>query len=389
MALLIASSAISQAAMMVASTASTLLLARAAGEGSAGLPAALGVAGNAAGSLLLTRVMQARGRRSGLTYAYATTTLGALVALIGVTQWIPLVLLGMFVLGVGNAGAQLSRYAGAELVSSSRRGLALGAVVSAGAVGAIGGPVLLAPTAEVARQTGLPALAGAFIAAAFGGVVATTAVASGGALGDIGAAPRRSDPVRLASIPGLRAAVTGMVAAQAAMVALMIAAPVDMDDRGHAMGAIGVVISIHVFGMYGLASLTGFLADRIPAVRLLAGGLLILATSAAALMQSSHLTLPWFAVALFSLGYGWNVTVVAASTHIVRVVPQTIQMQVQGSVECLAWATSSVAALACTPVFALGGYQLLGLACLLLVAITAAMRGKPHTRHEIKESCDA
>jgi hypothetical protein len=57
---------------MVTSTASTLLVANTAGDSWAGLPGAVGVGKVAIGSLVLTSLMQSKGRRFGLITGYTT-----------------------------------------------------------------------------------------------------------------------------------------------------------------------------------------------------------------------------------------------------------------------------------------------------------------------------
>src|SRR5438477_153807 len=70
---------------------------------------------------------------------------------------------GLILLGGGNAGSQLARYVGAELYPAARKGFAVGAVVWAGTIGAVGGPAMLAVTACVDGRLGLPPLTGAFL----------------------------------------------------------------------------------------------------------------------------------------------------------------------------------------------------------------------------------
>src|SRR5919199_186554 len=153
-------------AMVGASAVGTLVAAGMVGESWSGAPNAAAVLGTALGALGLGSLMARRGRRAGLVAAYATGTIGAIAATLGVISGtLQLLMLGMVLLGIGNAAAQLSRYAVAELFAPAQRGLVLGAVVWGGTVGAIVGPNLLGPTAAVAEQTGWPPLAGAYVVA--------------------------------------------------------------------------------------------------------------------------------------------------------------------------------------------------------------------------------
>jgi MFS family permease len=370
LAVLTTGAAMMQAAVMVASTASTLMFAGMFGDRWGGVPPAAGVLGVAAGSVGLTWLMRLTGRRFGLITAYAAAAVGAGVAVAGVLIEPLLVVGGLFLLGVGNAGSQLARYAGAELYPASRKGFALGAVVWAGTIGAVGGPAMLAPTAAVADVAGLPPLTGAFllalVAAAVAGLV-TTGVHRSATPVRRGGQPKTA--LRLLATPTIRIALVAMVVSHVVMVALMVAAPLHMHHHGHGLGAVGMVISLHVLGMYALAPLSGYLTDRYGSRRLLVAGVLTVGASAIVLMGADHLSQPWFAVNLFALGYGWSMSVVAGSALLVRDVPATEQLRVQGGVEASMWGTAAFATFTSTQLFALGGYQLPATVCVTLVAV--------------------
>ena len=114
-ALFLASAAMN-AAMAVASAVATLVVADRLGAGWGGVPNTAGIVGTGLGAWVLAQVMAARGRRAGLAAGYATSLVGAVLAVVAVTRrdviWLTV---GMLLLGCGNAAAQLSRYAGADL----------------------------------------------------------------------------------------------------------------------------------------------------------------------------------------------------------------------------------------------------------------------------------
>ena len=128
-----------------------------------------------------------------------------------------------------------------------------------------------------------------------------------------------------------------MIVNQVVMVAIMIAAPLHMHHHGYGLGAVGIVISVHVLGMYALAPLSGYLADRFGSRRVLVAGLLLAAGSAAALVGVPHLTGAGLLVVLFVLGYGWNLSLVGGSATLAREVPKIDQLRVQGIVEAAVW----------------------------------------------------
>jgi MFS family permease len=75
-----------------------------------GAPAATVVLGAALGALVLSQVMVRRGRRTGVTTGYVVSVAGALMATAAILLTsLPLLLVGTFFIGFGNASNQLSR----------------------------------------------------------------------------------------------------------------------------------------------------------------------------------------------------------------------------------------------------------------------------------------
>src|SRR5437868_9461896 len=110
-------------AMVGASAVGTLVAASTLGEGWSGAPNAAAVLGTAIGALGVGWLMARRGRRTGLLGAYTVAAVGAAAAALGViTGTLVLLMVGMLVIGIGNAAANLSRYALAELFPPERRG---------------------------------------------------------------------------------------------------------------------------------------------------------------------------------------------------------------------------------------------------------------------------
>ncbi len=139
LAALFTSAALMTAAMASASAVSTLVAADEFGAAWAGLPSTAGVAGTGSGAIVLSRLMSRYGRRAGLLAGYVAALEGALLAAAAVPAGnIAVLITGMGLLGIGNAGAQLSRYAAADLYLPHRRGVAIGSVIWAGTVGAVG-----------------------------------------------------------------------------------------------------------------------------------------------------------------------------------------------------------------------------------------------------------
>ena len=102
------------------------------------------ILGTASGTPLLSEAMRRWGRRRGLVGGYSVGAAGGLLAVSAtVLSSFPLLLLGMFVLGLGHSANALTRYLMADLFPFERRATALSWVVWVGTIGAVLGPNLL------------------------------------------------------------------------------------------------------------------------------------------------------------------------------------------------------------------------------------------------------
>jgi MFS family permease len=101
------------------------------------------------------------------------------------------------------------------------------------------------------------------------------------------------------------------------------------------------------------------LTDRFGGRPVIAGSVVTLAASALFVLTSSTSGWPGLPIALFLLGYGWNLAVVGGSGLLVRELPEDAQTRVQGLVEATSWGAATVATIASTAALSAGGYVLL------------------------------
>jgi MFS family permease len=368
-------------AMVGASAVATLVAAEGLGAAWSGSPNAANVLGTALGALGLAVLMARRGRRAGILVGYLIGVLGALIAAFAVVSAVvPSLVLGMLLLGIGNGGAQLSRYAAADLFPRERRGFVLGSIVWGGTVGAIVGPSLIGPSAAAAASFGVPGLSAPYFVALLASVAAALAVAAMPrvATGQAKGGPGRHLSFAIFRSPSVRIALAGMVAAHFAMVAVMTMTPVHMQSHGQSLEVLGLVLSAHMLGMFALAPASGRLADRFGGRTAIVVGVvtLVVAGVLAGLAPVTHG--PLLPLALFLLGYGWNLCFVGGSSFLSKELPATEQTQTEGAVDALVWSTSAVASVLSGGILASGGYALLGLvaavvALVPLVVIAQAM----------------
>jgi MFS family permease len=339
----------------------------------AGAPGAAVVLGAAIGSTLLSRLMVRRGRRIGLSSGYGIGVGGAFVATAAVILGsLPLLLFGTLLIGFGSSSNQLSRYTAADLYPMSRRASAIGIVVWGATFGAVLGPNLVGFAGNAGEQLGLPPYAGAYLlpvifvgAAAIVSFVMlrpdpyTLADRSAGDDDD-----RHSDGTSLEHIlrrPNVLVAMVALVTGQVVMVLIMTMTPLHMTEHGQTLGAVGLVISAHTFGMFALSPISGRLTDRFGSPRVVMAGLAVIAFSAvlSAIAPADGGGLLF--LALFLLGYGWNMGYVAGSTMLTASLGLAERTRIEGVTDSLIWSSAAAASLGSGLVVAAAGYATLGL----------------------------
>jgi MFS family permease len=337
-----------------------------------GAPSAAVVLGAALGATLLSRLMVGRGRRAGLTLGYVIGVAGAAIATAAViSRSLPLLLAGMVLIGFGNSSNQLSRYVAADLVPGARRASAIGLVVWGATFGAVVGPNLIDWADAVGRDLGLPALAGAYL----------LPVVFVGAAAVLSFVLLRPDPYMLADdsepavdpdetrrVPLERilrrrhvpATILALVAGQVVMVLVMTMTPLHMTEHGHGLAAVGFVISGHTFGMFALSPISGRLTDRFGSPTVVFTGLVVVAASALLSAVAPPEGGPLLFLALFLLGYGWNLGFVAGSALLTHGLTLAERTRLQGLTDSLIWSSAAAASIGSGVVVAVAGFTALG-----------------------------
>jgi MFS family permease len=317
-------------------------------DGLAGLPTALFTLGSALAAFLVGRLTQRSGRRLGLGLGFGVGGLGAIgVVVAAVTGSVPLLFVALFVYGSGTATNLQARYAGTDLAPAARRGTAVSVAMVSTTVGAVAGPNLVEPLGGLATSLGIPALAGPFLLAA------VAYLAAGGAL----LALLRPDPYLLARAidaahqatqgvrdphapvpkPGIGAYVgaTVMVLTQIAMIAIMTMTPVHMRAHHHELGAVGLVIGLHVGAMYLPSLVTGMLVDKVGRTPMaVASGVTLLAAGVVAALSPGD-SLGLLVVALVLLGLGWNFGLISGTALVVDATVPENRPRTQGTIDVL------------------------------------------------------
>jgi MFS family permease len=343
----------------------------------AGLGSTAGVLGAAVLAVPLARISDRFGRRAGLAAGYAVAVLGAALTVgAAALSSLPLLIAGLFAFGASTACGLQARYAAADLAAPARRGRDLSLVVWATTVGSVLGPNLAGPGADLGRALGLPALGGAFAVSAVAFAVVAAALLMllrpdplllarrlGG--GDDGPRPRRGTGAAVRAVwaaPTGRLGLSAVVVSHSVMVGVMVMTPVHMGHAGGPEGTvlrvIGLVISVHVAGMYLFSPLVGILADRAGRRATVAvGGALLLAATTLAGTAAPDAAVQ-LGAGLLLLGLGWSCGLIAGSTLVTESVGPDLRPTAQGGTDLLMGLGAALAGVVGGPLLALGGYGL-------------------------------
>ncbi|MEU8213685.1 MFS transporter [Micromonospora sp. NPDC049044] len=404
-----------------------LLAARIAGTAMAGVAQSAAVVGAALLAVPVTRIMARHGRRPGLVVAYTVGAVGGvLVVLAAVTRWVPLLFLGMLLFGGGTAANLQARYTAVDLAEPARRGRQLSLIVWATTIGAVAAPNFAALADRITTGWGLPPLAGpfafssvAFVLAALvllgllrpdplltarrlaaadtppagdvptaaGAPLAGDVPAGGGvtpATAPVAVRAPRGAGMRLAwsvvrERPAARLGIAAVAVGHLVMVAVMAMTPVRLGES-HAdadvLRLVGIVLSLHIAGMYAFSPVVGWLTDRLGRRAVILGGVGLLLAACAVAGTAGHHT-PRLSVGLVLLGLGWSGTMVAGSTLLSESVPTGVRPSVQGLADLIMGLAGAGAAVASGFVMQSAGYPVLTLLAAVAVVPLVALALRP------------
>ena len=310
----------------------------------AGLAQTSSVLGAAALALPLARLTARGGRRLALSAGFVAGVIGSLFAIYGGSQKnIFFMLLGTFLVGAASAAGYQARFAAVDLATNETRAKQLSIVVWGSTVGAVTGPNLMEPAGNLAESIGLPRLTGPYVVSAVTLSLAIlviqlflrpdpflTAVKQSG----IVTKPKGATKAALHHIRSNdRAlfAILSIAIGHVAMVSIMVMTPVHMVHVDVTLTIIGLVISIHVLGMYAFSPMVGALSDRLGRVRVIQIGVITLLLSSiisGIARADDAITL---GIGLFLLGLGWSCTLIAGSAFLTESVSPEMKTSSQGA----------------------------------------------------------
>lgn len=356
-----------------------------------GLATASVTLGAALCAIPLARMAARLGRRRALTLGNLFALVGiAVVILAASVRVFPLLLVGILLIGAGNAGNLQSRFAATDLAAPQHRGRDLSIVVWSTTIGGVAGPLLLGPGEIVGHAIGMPPQTGSYV---FSFVAQCAALA-------LYLVALRPDPLlaaqRLAQAAAAttsavvadrprvaRYAIFAIAGSHVVMASVMAMTPVHLSHMAHgAHGAaatpadvsalVGITIALHVGGMYALSPLFGVLADRWGRLRVVLLGQALLGGALAFAVFAG--TEAWgVMVALILLGLGWSAATVAGAALLTEASAPEVRTRRQGRSDSLMSLSAAAGSVLAGVVLSNFQYAGLGIAASVLVLAIVAL----------------
>ncbi|MGB3414130.1 MAG: MFS transporter [Microbacteriaceae bacterium] len=322
-------------------TGGSILIAQVSGdEGMSGLAVTVAFLGAALVSVPLARIADKHGRRFGLGLGMAIAAVGAIVGLYGTSinsLW--LILLAFTMLGAAAASTLQSRFAATDLSLAKHRGRDLSIIVWSGVIGSVIGPNMVPIGMEIGQSMGLPGMTGIFLPPLAGQLLASAIffiflrpdplIQARQMLATARENQPKSAPAYAGNMKIVIFAMTSIALSQFVMNGLMAMTPMHLLHHGGDITIIGITISLHIAGMYGISPLFGIMSDKIGAIpTIIFGQAQLLASMLIVILWAENQNL--LMVSLVLLGTGWSAASVAGSVLITQYSPTKIRVKLQG-----------------------------------------------------------
>lgn len=189
-------------------------------------------------------------------------------------------------------------------------------------------------------------------------------------------------------------ALAAVVCSHTVMVAVMVMTPVHMHAHGLSLGLVGLVISIHILGMYGASPIVGWVVDRIGPIPVIGAGAAVLLSATLIGMLAPADDMVLIPLALGLLGLGWSAGLIGGSALLTTSVDRELRVPLQGASDASMNFAAAIAAAFSGLVLELGGFAAVNVvAALVLVPLVLAgarvLLGREGARNRETDSAGA
>lgn len=330
----------------------------------------------------LAKLAAWRGRRWALSLGYALAFTGTLLIFsASALMSFPLLLVGLGAFGAATAAGLQSRFAATEIATPAFQARSMSIVLWSTTIGSVAGPNLSQAGSDLGERLGIEPLTGPYL---FSLVAFSAAVLLLGLFLRTPDAGRleEDDATHVASVgvlPALRAAaknrdtlfaIIAITCSHMVMVGVMVMTPVHMHNNGFSLDLVGLVISVHIIGMYGASPLMGWLTDKIGPRPVIFIGVAIFAVAlvlGAFADQHDGLAISF---ALGILGLGWSAGMIGGSSLLTRAAAPELRVPLQGATDSVMNIAAASSSALSGAILAAGGFLAVnGVAAVVLIPL--------------------
>lgn len=344
----------------------------------AGLAQTASVLGAGLVAIPLARMATRFGRHWALAAGYGLAFLGTLLIFFAAaTGVIAILMLGLAAFGAASAAGLQARFAATEVAAKGFQARSMSIVLWATTIGSVTGPNLSQVGSDLGTSLGIEPLVGpflfsgtAFALAALLAAVFLRTPPAGQLAGE--SAPVAPLPLRAAlriafAQPTAVFAIVAIVCSHTIMVGVMVMTPVHMHQHGLSLGLVGLVISVHLLGMYGASPVMGWLSDRVGPARVIFGGAVTLGVAAVIGMLLAPDDMIGLPIVLGLVGLGWSAGMIGGSALLTRTVEQRIRVPLQGATDAAMNGAAALSAAASGLLLVWGGFAAVNIMALLVL----------------------
>ena len=285
-----------------------------------GFPNAIGVGGATLGTQLFYILSKNYSRIYALSATFAIGAIGGVILFTSLLiDSFALLLVGAFVLGIGQSATLQSRYAASFVASDRFKATALSLAVWFSVFGSIFGPRLVGEYSDYFAKIFASDLIIGYIVATLGMFFASLSIIIFTSKNN---PLREKETIEIQSSDNISNNKDGtflsvlLVLNHFTMVVIMSATPLHIQDIGETVKLVGVIISYHTLGMFLFSPILGNYVDKYGYKKFTYAGSSILLLSCIITFLNSE---PFFLkIGLYLLGLGWNFNYVAISSAIAK-----------------------------------------------------------------------
>ena len=282
-----------------------------------GIPNAFGVGGAVIGTQMFDYMSRRYSKNRALSNTFLIGALGGLIQIYSLLiDSFVILLLGAFILGVGQSAALQTRYVASYVASESFKATALSLAVWFSVFGSIFGPRLVGEYSAIFdKWFGSELIVGYFIATIGMFLAGMSVLIFSQKDSSLNNKIVTDKALKLSELDTTARLLTKiLVLNHFVMVLIMSATPLHVQDIGETIRLVGAIISYHTLGMFLLSPVLGKLVDKYGNKRFAIIGTLILIVSCIFTLFNTDVL--FLKIGLYLLGLGWNFNYIAISSAI-------------------------------------------------------------------------